>query len=100
MDQREEGWSFFPDGAPAFAFHAPEFRTRFFLLRTLACTSHQLPESRLVCEERKMPYQEFRKLFEQRPEIRPTLWQRIRLGSTTKWAVAGALCVVAVLLMR
>jgi hypothetical protein len=47
-----------------------------------------------------MPYQEFRKLFEQRPEIRPTLWQRIRLESATKWAVAGALCVVAVLLMR
>jgi hypothetical protein len=47
-----------------------------------------------------MPYQEFRKLFEQRPEIRPTFWQRIRLESTTKWAVAGVLCVVAVLLMR
>ena len=47
-----------------------------------------------------MPYEEFRKLFEQRPEIRPRFWQRIRLGSTTKWAVVGVLCVVAVLLMR
>ncbi len=47
-----------------------------------------------------MPYEEFRKLFERRPEIRPRFWQRIRLGSTTKWAVVGVLCVVAVLLMR
>jgi hypothetical protein len=47
-----------------------------------------------------MPYEEFRKLFEQRPEIRPRFWQRIRACSTAKWVLAGALCVVAVLLMR
>jgi len=36
-------------------------------------------------------------LFEQRPE--PNRWQRIRLGSSTKWALASGLCVIAVLLM-
>jgi len=46
----------------------------------------------------KMPYEEFRKLFEQRPE--PNRWQRIRLGSSIKWALAGGLCVIAVLLVR
>jgi len=45
-----------------------------------------------------MPYEEFRKLFEQRPE--PNRWQRIRLGSSIKWELAGGLCVIAVLLMR
>jgi len=45
-----------------------------------------------------MPYQEFRKLFEQRPE--PSRWQRIRLGSSIKWALAVGLCVIAVLLVR
>jgi hypothetical protein len=45
-----------------------------------------------------MPYQEFRKLFEQRAE--PTRWQRIRLGGPIKWALAGLLCVVALLLVR
>jgi hypothetical protein len=60
----------------------------------------RIPDSYREKRNKKMPYQEFRKLFEQRPEIRPTFWQRIRLGSTTKWAVAGVLCVVAVLLMR
>jgi hypothetical protein len=44
-----------------------------------------------------MPYEEFRKLFEQRPE--PSRWQRITLGSSIKWALAGGLCVVAVLLV-
>ena len=34
-----------------------------------------------------MPYQEFRKLFEQRPE--PSRWQRITLGSSIKWALAA-----------
>ena len=34
-----------------------------------------------------MPYEEFRKLFEQRPE--PSRWQRITLGSSIKWALAG-----------
>jgi len=43
------------------------------------------------------PYEEFRKLFEQRPE--PSSWQRIRIGSATKWALAGGLCVVVVLLV-
>ncbi len=47
-----------------------------------------------------MPYEEFRKLFEQRPEIRPRFWQRITLGSSIKWALAGGLCVIAVLLVR
>jgi hypothetical protein len=46
----------------------------------------------------KMPYEEFRKLFEQRPE--PNRWQRITLGSSIKWALAGGLCIIAVLLMR
>jgi hypothetical protein len=45
-----------------------------------------------------MPYEEFRKLFEQCPE--PSRWQRIRLGSAMKWALAGGLCVIAVLLVR
>jgi len=45
-----------------------------------------------------MPYQKFRKLFEQRPE--PSRWQRITLGSSIKWALAGGLCVIAVLLLR
>jgi len=60
-----------------------------------------LAESRLVRygeKKGKMPYEEFRKLFEQRPE--PNRWQRIRLGSSIKWALAGGLCVIAVLLMR
>ena len=60
-----------------------------------------LAESRLVRyreKKGKMPYEEFRKLFEQRPE--PNRWQRIRLGSSIKWAPAGGLCVIAVLLMR
>ena len=59
-----------------------------------------LTESRLVYGEKKgkMPYEEFRKLFEQRPE--PNRWQKIRLGSSIKWALAGGLCVIAVLLMR
>jgi hypothetical protein len=48
----------------------------------------------------KMPYEELRKLFEHRNEIRPSFWRRIRLGSATKWALAGVLSVVAVLLMR
>jgi hypothetical protein len=34
-----------------------------------------------------MPYEEFRKLFEQRPE--PSRCQRITLGSSIKWALAG-----------
>jgi hypothetical protein len=51
-----------------------------------------------VREEEKMPYQEFRKLFEKRPE--PSRWQRITLGNSIKWALAGGLCVIAVLLMR
>jgi hypothetical protein len=61
---------------------------------------HYLAESRLVRygeKKGKMPYEEFRKLFEQRPE--PSRWQRIILG-TIKWALAGGLCVIAVLLMR
>src|SRR6266700_6121605 len=38
------------------------------LRRPLACTTHKLPESRFVREsKKKMPYQKFRKLFEQRP---------------------------------
>ena len=45
----------------------------------------------------KMPYEECRKLFEQRPE--PNRWQRITLGSEIKWALAGGLSVVAVLLV-
>ena len=60
-----------------------------------------LAESRLVRygeKKGKMPYEEFRKLFKQRPE--PNRWQRIRLGSSIKWALAGGLCVIAVLLMR
>src|SRR5438552_4437755 len=40
--------------------------------------------------------QKFRKLFEQRPE--PSRWQRITLGSPIKWALAGGLCIIAVLL--
>ena len=47
-----------------------------------------------------MPYEEFRKLFEQRPEMKPTFWQRIKFGSITKWAAVGVLCFVALLLMR
>jgi hypothetical protein len=49
--------------------------------RALACTTHPSPESRIVRygeKKEKMPYEEFRKLFEQRPE--PERWQRIRLG--------------------
>jgi hypothetical protein len=57
----------------------------------------QNPDSRPLREEEQMPYEEFRKLFEQRPE--PGRWQRIRLGSATKWALAGGLCVIAVLLV-
>src|SRR2546426_12575411 len=45
-----------------------------------------------------MPYQEFRKLFEQRPE--PSRWQRITLGSSIKWALAGGLFIIALLLAR
>jgi hypothetical protein len=51
-----------------------------------------------VREEEKMPYQKFRKLFEQRPK--PSRWQRIRTSSSLKWALVGGLCVIAVLLMR
>jgi hypothetical protein len=47
-----------------------------------------------------MPYEEFRRLFQMHHEVRPSRWQRIRRGSTTKWALAGMLCVVAALLMR
>src|SRR2546426_7105494 len=42
--------------------------------------------------------QKFRKLFEQRPE--PSRWQRITLGSPIKWALAGGVCIIAVLLVR
>jgi len=45
-----------------------------------------------------MPYEEFRKLFENRPE--PNRWHRIALGNSIKWALAGLLCVIAVLLAR
>ena len=58
----------------------------------------RIPISVVRSEEGKMPYEEFRKLFEQRPE--PNRWQKIRLGSSIKWALAGGLCVIAVLLMR
>jgi hypothetical protein len=44
-----------------------------------------------------MPYQKFRKLSEQRPE--PSRWQRMRLGSSIKWALAGGLCIIAVLVV-
>jgi hypothetical protein len=46
-----------------------------------------------------MPYEEFRKLFEQRPP-EPNRWQRIRFGTSIKWTLAGGLCVIAVLLIR
>jgi len=49
-------------------------------------------------ESEKMPYQEFRKLFDQRPK--PSRWQRTTLGSSIKWALAGGLCVIALLLVR
>jgi hypothetical protein len=45
-----------------------------------------------------MPYQKFRKLFEQRHE--PSRWQRITLGSSMKWALAGGLCIIAVCCWR
>jgi hypothetical protein len=47
-----------------------------------------------------MPYEELRKLFEHRDETRPSFWRKIRPGSATKWALAGVLSVVAVLLLR
>jgi hypothetical protein len=47
-----------------------------------------------------MPYEELRKLFEQRTEVQPRFWQRIRPGNPIKWTLAGVLCVAAVLLMR
>jgi hypothetical protein len=51
-------------------------------------------------EIRKMPYEELRKLFEQRSETRPRFWQRITPGNAVKWSLAGVLCAAAVLLMR
>jgi hypothetical protein len=47
-----------------------------------------------------MPYEELRKLFEQRTEMRPRFWDRITPAGTIKWTLAGVLCVAAVLLMR
>jgi hypothetical protein len=58
----------------------------------------RIPISAVRSEEGKMPYEEFRKLFEQRPE--PNRWQRIRFRTSIKWTLAGGLCVIAVLLIR
>jgi hypothetical protein len=45
-----------------------------------------------------MPYQEFRKLFSHQEP--PSRWERIRLGSPTRWTVVCALIVIAGLLIR
>jgi hypothetical protein len=42
-----------------------------------------------------MPYEEFRKLLEN--QTAPSRWEKITLGSVTKWALACALVVIAVL---
>jgi len=60
----------------------------------------QNPDSYREKRNKKMPYEEFRRLFEKHHEVRPSRWQRITRGNTTKWALAGMLCVVAALLMR
>jgi len=47
-----------------------------------------------------VPYEECRKLFEYQQVTRLSPWQKIRLGNTIKWALAGLLIVVAGLLVR
>jgi hypothetical protein len=58
------------------------------------------PDSDARERKTKMPYEELRKLFEHRNDTRPSFWQRITPGSAAKWALAGVLSVVAVLLLR
>jgi hypothetical protein len=45
--------------------------------------------------EEIVPYEEFRKLVEN--QTPPSRWEKITLGSVTKWTLACALIVIAVL---
>ena len=87
-------------GLQPLPFSTPEFRTGFcyyvhLLAQPIDC---QNPDS--CVRKEKCPIKSSGNYLNSAAKIRPTFWQRIRLGSTTKWAVAGVLCVVAVLLMR